>query len=143
MFFIYWVFSYLTDRQHFVQIDSNISKILYTNFGVLQGSILGPVLFNLRVADMKNILDGSELIQYVDDYTIYCSCKIKNIKKCSNEIESELNAVEVWSKDTNLVFNPNKTKLMVISSRQMTQYRQLDNSNKVNIKCNNKIIERV
>ena len=92
---------------------------------------------------MKNILDGSELIQYVDDYTIYCSCKIKNIKKCSNEIESELNAVEVWSKDTNLVFNPNKTKLMVISSRQMTQYRQLDNSNKVNIKCNNKIIERV
>ena len=143
MFFIYWVFSYLTDRQHFVQIDSNISKILYTNFGVLQGSILGPVLFNLRVADMKNILDGSELIQYVDDYTIYYSCKIKNIKKCSNEIESELNAVEVWSKDTNLVFNPNKTKLMVISSRQMTQYRQLDNSNKVNIKCNNKIIERV
>ena len=54
-----------------------------------------------------------------------------------------LNAVEAWSRDTNLVFNPNKAKLMVISSRQMAQYHKLDSSKKVNIKCNNKTIERV
>ena len=136
--FLYWIFSYLTDRRHFVQIDSNISNILYTNFGVPQGSILGPVLFNLCVADMKSILNGSECIQYADDSTIYRSCEIKNINKCSNEIESDLNAVEVWSKDTNLVFNPHKKEAMVISSRQMVQYHQLDSSNKGNIKCNNK-----
>ena len=92
---------------------------------------------------MKDILNGSECIQYADDSTIYRSCKIKNINKCSSEIESDLNAVEVWSKDTNLVFNPIKTKVMVISSRQMAQYHQLDSSNKVNIKCNNKNKERV
>ena len=92
---------------------------------------------------MKNILDGSECIQYADDSTIYRHCRIKNINKCSNEIESELDAVEVWSKDTNLDFDPNKTKVIVISSRQMAQYHQLDSSNKVNIKCNNKNIERV
>ena len=54
-----------------------------------------------------------------------------------------LDAVEVWSKDTNLIFNPSKIKVMVISSRQMAQYHQLDSSNKVNIKCNNENIERV
>ena len=32
--------------------------------------------FYLCVADMKNILDGSECIQYADDSTIYCRCKI-------------------------------------------------------------------
>ena len=109
-----------------------------TSFGVPQGSIL-----NLWVADMKNILNGSECIQYADDSTIYCSYKIKKIDKRSNETESDLKATEVWSKGTNLVFNPNKTKVMILSSRQMVQYQQLDSSNRVNIKCNNKNIERV
>ena len=63
--------------------------------------------------------------------------------KCSNKTGSDLNAVEVWSKYTNLIFNPSKTKVMVISSRQMVQYHQLDSSNKVNIKCDNENIERV
>ena len=78
-----WIFSYLTDLRHFVQIDSNISNILYINFDVPQGSILGSVLLNLCAADRKNILDGSECIQYAYDSTIYRSCKIKD-NKCSN-----------------------------------------------------------
>ena len=68
-----------------------------------QGSILGFALFNLCVVDLKNILDGSECVQYVDDSMIYGSCKIKNIDKCSNEIESDLKAVEVRWKGMNLV----------------------------------------
>ena len=41
---LYWIFNYLTDRRHFVQIDSSISNILITSFGVPQGSIRGPIL---------------------------------------------------------------------------------------------------
>ena len=66
-YFLYWILNYLTERRHFVQIDLNISNILYTKFGVPQRYILGWVLFNLCVADMKNILDDSECIQYADD----------------------------------------------------------------------------
>ena len=57
--FSYWTFNYLADRRHFVQIDSSISNILVTNFGVPQGSILEPILFNLCVADTTNILSES------------------------------------------------------------------------------------
>ena len=102
--FIYWILNYLTDRPHFVQIDSNISDIFDKSFGVPEGSILGLVFLNLHVADMKSKLNGSKCIQYADDYTIYRSCEIKHINKCSNEIESE------WSKDTNFVFNPIKQR---------------------------------
>ena len=54
--FLNWIFSYLTDRLHFVQIYSNISNILYANFGVPQGPILESVLFNLCVADYEKYI---------------------------------------------------------------------------------------
>ena len=104
--FLDCIFSYLIDRRHFVQIDLNISKILYTNFGVPQVSILGPVHFNLSVGDMRN---GSECIQYAEDSTIYHSSKPKNLAICSKKIESKLNAIETWPKDTNLDFNSTRT----------------------------------
>ena len=49
---LYWVFSYLTHGQHFVQIDWNCSSYLTAKYGVLQGLILGSILSNLFVADM-------------------------------------------------------------------------------------------
>ena len=82
--FLYWILNYLTDRQHFVQIDSSISNILITSFGVLQGSILGPILFNLCVADMTNNLPESQCIHYADDSIISKSCRANEVTKCSS-----------------------------------------------------------
>ena len=78
--FLYWIFNYLTDRKHLVQIDLNILDILITSFGLPQRSILGPILFNLCEADMRNILLESQCIQYNDDSTIYKSCNAKEPK---------------------------------------------------------------
>ena len=132
--FLSWIFNYLTDRGHFVQIDSSISNILITNFAVPQGSLLGPILFNLCVADMKNILSKSQCIQYAEDSTIYRSCKAKEVTKCSSGLENELEFLEQWSKNTNLVFNCEKTKSMSFSTRKISQRHQLYNNDILKIK---------
>ena len=118
--FLYWVFNYLTNRQHFVQIDSNCLSPLIAKYGVPEGSILGPVLFNLYVADMSSITPNSNCIQCTDNSTLYRSCKINKKDTCIKELEKDLTSIAKWSIETNLVFNTGKIKFMLISSNQLS-----------------------
>ena len=65
--FLYWFFNYLI---HFTLIDSNCSSLLTAKYGVPQGSILGPILFNLCVADISSITPNRNCIQHADDSTL-------------------------------------------------------------------------
>ena len=70
--FLKWLLSYLSDRSQFIQIDDKSSRCMYTKFGIPQGSILGPLIFNLYVADLSNILPATTTCaQYADDTTLY------------------------------------------------------------------------
>ena len=91
--FSYWVFNYLTHRQHFVQIDSNYSSLLTTKYGVPQGTILGPVLFKLCIGDMSNITPNSMCMQYADDSTLYQACKINQKDTSIKEFEKDLTSI--------------------------------------------------
>ena len=68
--FLWWVLSYLSERRQLVQIDDKLSELAYVEFWVLQGSILGPVLFNLYGADLQKELD-CPCYQYADDTTFF------------------------------------------------------------------------
>ena len=66
------------------------SSVKLNNFGVSQGSILGPVLFNLYVVDfVENVICDS--LQYANDSTLYKHSQLKNLKKCIEEL------VSLWS----------------------------------------------
>ena len=45
--FLHWLVSYLTDREQYIQINDKLSSKVTIQWGVPQGSILGPILFNL------------------------------------------------------------------------------------------------
>lgn len=47
--FLKWLLSYLSGRSQFVQIDNRKSWYQLSQYGIPQGSILGPMIFNLSV----------------------------------------------------------------------------------------------
>ena len=57
--FLRWLNSYLSDRWHFVEIDDRTSELVNVRFSMPQGSILGPMLFNLYVSDLQDHLPSS------------------------------------------------------------------------------------
>ena len=73
------IHSYVSERKKCVQVDDKSSSVKLNNFGVPQGSILGPVLFNLYIVDLvENVTCDS--LQYADDSTLYKHSKPKNLK---------------------------------------------------------------
>ena len=96
-------------------------------FGVPQGSILSPVLFNLNVSDLQDHLSSSiGSFQYADDTTIYSSCPAPELQRRAQELNSTLNTVSSWSNDSYLALNSKKTKTMLLSTNQMSYVHSLE-----------------
>ena len=73
------IHSYVSERKQFAQVDDKSSSFKLNNFGVPQGSILGPALFNLYTIDLVENVNCDSL-QYADDCTLYKHSKLKNLK---------------------------------------------------------------
>ena len=73
-YFLLLMIDYRAQRRQLVQIDGRRSDMATVEFGVPQGSILGPVIFNLYVADLQSELQ-CDCYQYADDTTFYIHSK--------------------------------------------------------------------
>ena len=74
---IRWFKSYLTDREQAVRIGSTISEKRKITHGVPQGSILGPMLFNIYINDLPMAPKACSLKSFVDDSKLFLSFSIK------------------------------------------------------------------
>ena len=113
-----WFKSYLENRNQCVRLGNNISSPKQVEFGVPQGSILGPVLFIIYINDMARVLRDCLLIQYADDSQILLKGSIYELDILIERAENLLNEAKRYFQRNGLNINESKTKCMFIGSRQ-------------------------
>ena len=68
--FLGWFITYLRERRHCVKINGTLSSQLEMKDGVPQGSVLGPLLFNIHINKLFNLPLRAEIIGYADDTSL-------------------------------------------------------------------------
>ena len=109
--------SFLSNRNQYTSVNSSDlkSNIKPVKYGVPQGSILGPLLFAIYVNDLPLcIQENCEL--FCDDTTIHTSHT--DVNQISHSLQQSLNTLNQWCKLNHMSLNPQKTKLMLITTQQ-------------------------
>jgi len=106
------IVSYLSNRKQFVQIDDTKSTTQNIFFGVPQGSILGPILFNVYVSELPTVIKTPS-IQYADDTTLHRSCNKNQLTENIALLEGDLSQLSAWSTDNGLIFNNDKLQMII------------------------------
>ena len=123
------LYSYLTARRQRVKINSNYSSWLDITSGVPQGSVLGPLLFNIFINDMLFFVKNSKVCNFADDNTLYATSK--NLSEVLASLELDLGITLDWFETNLMVANPAKFKLMFLG---------LNQKHKLCLEINDKII---
>ena len=84
--------------------------------GVHQGSILGPLLFNIFINDLFFVITLSELCNFADENTLYSSDK--ELEIVFRNLETDLSNVLAWINISSLKPNPAKFQFMVLGTKE-------------------------
>ena len=108
--------TYLSNRKQRVKINSvyNIWKDI--SYGVPQGSILGPLLFNILSCDLFYFLENTDIASCADDNNLYSAQK--NRETVINTIETSSNVLFDWFSDNFMKANSGKSHLLIVVQKQ-------------------------
>ena len=105
------IYDYLKNRMQRTKVNGSYSSWREILTGVPQGSILGPLLFNIFINDIFFFLDKTDIANFADDNTTYA---IKNdIMTLLKTLEEETYSVLNWFRFNEMKSNQGKCHLLV------------------------------
>ena len=107
------LFSYLHERKQRVKISSSRSDWTTLSKGVPQGSILGPLLFNILMNDLFLFIEKCNLYNYADDNSLNSSSE--NLSEVLINLKVDGRNAMDWFMKNGMQANPDKFHFMLLS----------------------------
>ena len=128
------VSSYLTNRKQRTKCGTVYSTWKEILSGVPQGSILGPLLFNVFLCDLFFDLEKIDFSNFADDITPYCHGQ--NVEEVIHNLEKTATDLFEWFTNNEMRANPEKFQLILNSKSKhklMLGDASITNSNQVKL----------
>ena len=105
-----WIADFLTDRFQKVRIGNFSSASLPVSSGIIQGSVLGPLLFNLFINDIDTSLKYCSILKYADDVRIFLSAPKDDNALCvlRSKLQEDIDSISGWAAASGMDFNTAK-----------------------------------
>ncbi|GFO00797.1 RNA-directed DNA polymerase from mobile element jockey [Plakobranchus ocellatus] len=103
-----FISNFLKDRHFKVKAENTFSSSYHQENGVPQGSILSPMLFNLKINNIiKSVSKHVNASLFVDDFPIYAEGK--HLQHLERTIHLYINNVQKWVSENGFRFSVSKT----------------------------------
>ena len=130
-----WIQNYLTGRHFRVRVSSILSESKSIEAGVPQGSVLGPVLFNVYFNKVSTCTTSAEdlwqtqhklaeLAMFADDLSSWFASK--KISIISSRLQQVLDNIELWMNKWRMKVSTAKTVCTVFNTRGQNMGEQLN-----------------
>lgn len=112
LYLIKIIYNYLSNRAFQVSIGSILSNIYSIVAGVPQGSILGPILYNIFTSDLPPLGRGGQLALFADDTAIMFKGRV--IRPLVNRLQAGLDSLATYFNNWKVRINAAKTQAIVL-----------------------------
>uniref|UniRef100_M3XHM8 Reverse transcriptase domain-containing protein n=1 Tax=Latimeria chalumnae TaxID=7897 RepID=M3XHM8_LATCH len=118
-----WIQNWLMDRSQRVMVQGIASDWKDVKSGVPQGSVLGPLLFNIFINDLEEGVK-STLVKFADDTEMM---KVLDSDSACDELQKDLDTLQNWAVKWQMKFNVGKCKVLHLGVNNPKRLYHLNN----------------